>query len=111
MQTAMLTSGKRTGQPLTATSVAGLTSSRLFYITDPSTKLRFLVDTGAEVSIITPSHFERHYRQTNITLQAVNSTPIATYGKRSLSLDLGLRRIFHWIFIIADVKTPILCAD
>ena len=27
------------------------------------------------------------------------------------SLYLGLRRVFHWVFIIADVRTPILGAD
>ena len=36
---------------------------------------------------------------------------IATYGIRSLSLDLGLHCIFRWVFIIADVKQPILGAD
>ena len=44
-------------------------------------------------------------------LQAVNGTSISTYGTRSLTLDLGLRRSFRWIFIVADVATPILGAD
>ncbi len=34
-----------------------------------------------------------------------------TYGTRSLTLDLGLRRTFRWVFIIANVKKPILGAD
>ena len=42
---------------------------------------------------------------------AVNDTPIRTYGKRSLTLNLGLRRSFPWIFIIAKVQKPILGAD
>ena len=42
---------------------------------------------------------------------AVNDTPIHTYGKRSLTLNLGLRRSLSWIFIIADVRKPILGAD
>ena len=29
---------------------------------------------------------------------------------RSFTLDLGLRRTFHWTFIIADVNKPILVA-
>ena len=33
------------------------------------------------------------------------------YGTRSLSLDLGLRHGFRWIFLIADVKTPIIGSD
>ncbi len=41
----------------------------------------------------------------------MNDTPISTYGKRSLTLNLGLRRSLPWIFIIADVQKPILGAD
>ncbi|GBO42739.1 Transposon Ty3-I Gag-Pol polyprotein [Araneus ventricosus] len=33
------------------------------------------------------------------------------YGTRNLSLNIGLRRIFPWSFIIADVSRPILGAD
>lgn len=47
--------GKPPGQPLAATSVAGLLPSRLFYIIDHSSNLNFLVDTGAEVSVIPPT--------------------------------------------------------
>ena len=42
---------------------------------------------------------------------AVNETPIHTYRKRSLTINLGLRRSLPWIFIIADVQKPILGAD
>ena len=34
-----------------------------------------------------------------------------TFGTRSLTLNLGLRRAFRWIFTIANVKIPILGAD
>ena len=34
-----------------------------------------------------------------------------TYGTCSLTLNLGLRRTFRWIFIIADVQKPLLGAD
>ena len=95
-------------QSLMATSVTGQsTSSRLFRIYDPTTTYRFLVDTGAEVSVVTPTAADRKYRQ-ELTLQVANSTPIITYGSRSLTLDLGLRRTFRWIF---DVTIPILGAD
>ena len=93
------------------TGVAGLSPSRLFYISDCSTNLNFLVDTGAEASVIPPTRTNRSNRQDGLTLQAVNNTSIPTYGKHSLSLDFGLRRIFRWVFIIAEVKTPILGAD
>ena len=90
MQTAMQLSGKRPGQSLVAKSVTGLISSRLFYITDTSTTLRFLIDTGAEVSIIPPSKYDRLRQPDSLQLQAANNTSITTYGRCSLTLDLVL---------------------
>ena len=94
-----------------ATSVPGLQRSRLFYITDRSNGFRFLVDTGAEVSVIPPSAADRKHPRTGLSLQAVNDSPIATYGDRLLTVNIGLRRKFQWVFIVADVKQPILGAD
>ena len=42
---------------------------------------------------------------------AVNDTPIRTFGKRSLTLNLGLCQPFPWVFIVTDVQRPILGAD
>ena len=111
MPTTLLEGGKQPGQPLAATSVAGPLPSRLFFVTDRQTGLRFLVDTGAEVSVVPPSHAQRGHRPDSLSLQVVNNTAISTYGKRSLTLNFGLRRTFRWVFIIADVKTPILGSD
>ena len=85
---------KRLGQqPLVATGTAGHQQpSRLFYVTDRPTGLHFLVDTGAEVSIVhvPPTPTDRLHQQTGPSLQAVNNTTIVTYGTRSLTLNLGL---------------------
>ena len=102
---------KRSGHSLVAASDAGLKPSRLFYVHDRLSGLRFLVDTGAQVSIISASRTDRTSHDGQFSLQAVNNTNIATYGIRSLTVDLGLRRTFCWTFIIADVKKPILGAD
>ena len=51
----MHTGGKREGQSLVATGATGRSHSRLFYIKDRTSGLRFLVDTGAEVSVLPPS--------------------------------------------------------
>ncbi len=91
-----------------ATSVTGPLLSRLFYVTDKVTGTRFLVDTGSEVSVIPPSHSDRAHQ---VHLTAVNDTSIPTYGKRLLTLNLGLRRSFSWVFIIANVQKPIIGAD
>ncbi len=103
--------GKRFGRSLAATSVSGPDKSRLFYVNDKGTNSSFLVDTGSEISAIPPSPAERLRSPDPLLLMAVNNTSIRTYGKRSLTLNLGLRRSFQWVFIIADVQKPILGAD
>ena len=69
-------------------SVTGLSPSRLFYIIDRYSGLRFLVGTGAEISVVPPTRAEKKHSQTNLHLQAVHNTPITTFGSRSLTLDL-----------------------
>lgn len=101
---------ERARQALVATSAAGLQPRHLFYVTDRSSGLRF-VNTGAEVSVIPPSRTDCTQRQDCPSLRIVNNTAIATYGTRSLTLVLGLQCTFQWIFIITDVKHPILGAD
>ena len=103
---------KRAGRPLTAASVTGPSQRcRLFYVQDRSTGSRFLVDTGAEVSVVPPSRAERSHPQESFSLISANGSKITTYGTRSLTLSLGLRRTFRWSLIVADVKQPILSAD
>lgn len=87
--------GKHPRQALTATGVPGLELSRLFYVRDPSTNLRFLVDTGAEISVIPPTFSDRSTQCTDLILHAANNTTIHTYGNSSLTLDLGLRTQFR----------------
>ena len=101
---------KRASRPLGATCASGLHTCRLLHITDRINNLNFLVDTGAQVSVLPPSRTDR-LRKQGFTLSAVNGTSIATFGTRSLTLNIGLRRTFRWIFIIADVHKPLLGAD
>ncbi|XP_064470029.1 uncharacterized protein LOC135384773 [Ornithodoros turicata] len=89
----------------------GPTPSRLFTIRDRIAGYRLLVDTGAEFSVIPASAADRRRSHSGSNLQAANGTAIKTYGLRSLTLDLGLRRTFRWVFVIADVTQPILGAD
>ena len=111
MHTPLFILGKLRGQRLKATNVTGLHPSRLFYVTDRTSGLRFLVDTGAQVSVIPPSAHERTQLPSTLTLQAVNNSTIRTYGTRSLTLNIGHRRNLGCVFVIADVTTAILGAD
>ena len=58
-----------TGHTLAARGVVGHSSSRLFFVMDKSSGTRFLIDTGADVSVIPPSHTDRSHRQ-DFCLQA-----------------------------------------
>ena len=63
------------------------------------------------MSIIPPSKAERKNRQDTFGLLVVSNLPIVTYGTHSLTLNLGLRRTFRWVFMIANVRNLILGAD
>lgn len=103
--------GKREDRSLTAACDNGQRESRLFYVADRTAGHRFLVDTGAEVSVVPASLADRRCAPQTSPLQAVNNSAIATYGQRSLTIDLGLRRTFRWVFIAADIRLAILGAD
>ncbi|GBO41912.1 hypothetical protein AVEN_76804-1 [Araneus ventricosus] len=81
---------------------------RLF-VRDRRSNLRFLVDSGADVSIIPAT--SQNKKKAEYLLYAANGTEISTYGIKMLNLDLGLRRDFQFPFIIADVTKGILGAD
>ena len=45
------------------------------------------------------------------SLRAANGSNIQTYGEKLLTLNIGLRRDFTFVFIVADVQYPIIGAD
>ena len=110
MYLALLLFWKHQGQVLMATSIPGLPPSRLFFVTDCHSGLCFLVDTGAEVSVLPVSRLSHPPPPTGHSLQAVNNSSIATFGAESHTLNLGLRRTFRWVFLIVDVQHPIVRA-
>ncbi|KER21705.1 hypothetical protein T265_10032 [Opisthorchis viverrini] len=104
--------GSRTTElpSVTAGTVCGPPrTSHLFCTTDRSSGPCFLVDTGAEVSVLLRKNPLPD--SPSFSSQVANGTRIATYGERSLTRDIGLRRAFKWIFLLADAQTPIIGAD
>ncbi|GFU72007.1 hypothetical protein TNCV_2999901 [Trichonephila clavipes] len=81
---------------------------RLF-VKDRTTNLHFLVDSGADCSIIPAT--SKNKQPSDYKLFAANGTEIPTYGIKVLNIDLGLRREFLFPFIIAKVSKGILGAD
>ena len=71
--------------------------------------LDFLIDTGAEISLIPATGVNT--APAELQLFAANSTPIKTFGEKRLVLDLRLKRPIAWDFCIAAVPTPIIGAD
>ena len=72
---------------------------------------RYLIDTGAEISVIPPNRYDRQRQPSSVTLSAANGSSIPTYGQRCVTVAVGLRRSFIWIFTVAEVSHPILGAD
>lgn len=96
---------------MATTAPRPITPSRLFYVIDKQTRRRFLIDTGAQLSVIPPDQREKQCPTSGFNLQAANKSIIRTFGQKSLTLDLGFTRPFPWIFIIAEVPFAILGID
>lgn len=84
---------------------------RRLFIYDQSNNLRFLVDTGADLSVLPRNRFTDFHKNLDIILTAANGSIIHTYGKKMLKVDLNLRRLFPFVFNIADIEIPIIGAD
>ena len=84
--------------------------SSLFRLDDPLNNFNFLVDTAAEVSVIPATASQRSLPQVT-QLFAANGTVIPVYKRRTLHLELNLRRSFPWTFYVAGVNQAILGAD
>ncbi|BHF78213.1 hypothetical protein SprV_0602132500 [Sparganum proliferum] len=63
------------------------------YVRDTRSGRHFLVDTGAQLSFIPPAPADRRRLNPGLFLQAVKTSPIATFGNCSLALQIGLRRL------------------
>ncbi|CAE1298418.1 unnamed protein product [Acanthosepion pharaonis] len=105
---------KARSQPSNRETTSLATIKGLFYIHDRNSNLKFLIDTGAQISVIPVSNCSKSVttpKEALLKLQAANGTPISTYDECIMSFNIGLRREFTWTFKIADVETPILGAD
>ena len=86
---------------LTAINTQG---SQLLHIKDLKSEELFLVDSGAEESIVKPTASEKNVLTSNLSLVTVNGSPVKTYGNRIMTWSFDNKRMYRWIFIIADVN-------
>ena len=91
-------------------SAAAGNSEPLLHIRDNANSLTWLIDGGATLSLVPPTHDERTSGPTSNPLQAANGTSIASFGTRQMSISLGARQ-FEWEITVADVTSPIIGAD
>ncbi|GFV82288.1 retrovirus-related Pol polyprotein from transposon 17.6 [Trichonephila clavipes] len=78
-------------------------NSRRLFIRDRRINVTFLIDSGSDVSIIPATKTQRQ-NNSQMTLSAANTSPIHVYTTQTLSLDLGLRRIFQWTFLVGNSR-------
>lgn len=108
------TTRKADGKLEQTSSTAGIGVEKLLTnrlsVTDLQSGERFLIDTGADISVLAVKTKSKH-TATSFKLYAANGSRISTYGERTLQLNLGLRRNYSWTFVIADVKRSIIGAD
>lgn len=79
---------------------------------DAENRLNFLVDTGADISVIPRAHaYGASFTPSSFKLYAANQTTIDTYGQKQMTLDLKLHRKFSWNFTVANVSRCIIGAD
>ena len=105
----LLAAGKLTGRPSQVRAVAGSNVSSL-YVLDSLSNTFFLVDTGAEVSLLPASYSDRARPASGPPLVAANGRPIKSYSRRRTALTLDGQR-FSWSFVVADTPVGVLGAD
>ncbi|KPU72637.1 uncharacterized protein Dana_GF26334 [Drosophila ananassae] len=79
-------------------------------INDNYSKTQFLIDTGADISVMPPCRIEKTMLTPKL-LFAANGSKIQTYGEKRITVSLGLGRNFVWTFVLADVNCAIIGAD
>lgn len=89
----------------------GVTKQYRLFIKDKATGANFLVDTGADISVLPKSFGKNNTINIDFPLHAANGSIIETFGYKILTLNFGLRRPITWKFIIANVPRPIIGAD
>ena len=78
-----------------------------------ATKLKFIVDNGASISIIPAVAVKRiTWKPTPVSLSTANGERIKCFRQANLEIGIpSLRRSFTWAFVSADITNPLLGLD
>ena len=75
----------------------GYIRNSLLFLSDSLSKQQFLVNTGAEVSVLPATGLDRRLNKPGPLLAAANGSSIKTYGMSKLSLNFA-SNTYHWDF-------------
>ena len=85
-------------------------TSTLLFVLDIISRRRFLIDTGAEISVFPATPVQLRGSASGPSLVAANGSAIRTFGQCRTVFSFE-HRSFSWFFTIADVPHPLLGAD
>lgn len=88
-----------------------LINDNLLHVADVVSGKIFLVDTGAECSILARRDCSKFIPVHGDNLQAANGTTIATCGKCKLTIDFQLDHAFIWNFYLSNLSYNLIGAD
>ncbi|VUZ40553.1 unnamed protein product [Hymenolepis diminuta] len=81
------------------------------FITDWNSGITFIVDSGNALSFIQPTLCEWRKVKPTQCLGYLKVRKLIVYGLKDLVVDLGLKRVFQWKFVIANINFPVIGAD
>ena len=102
--------GKRNGRSSLAAAMTVTFNKTFFYECDLVSKRRFLVDTGAEISVLPATCFECLNICTGKDFLAANGSKIATLISKKLPIHLPEEN-YNRTFVVASVGQPFLGSD
>ena len=105
MQETVLLFGKRKARQ---EKLNALPAGNLIYLKDDLSSRRFLIDSGASVSVF--PHHGPPPRHPNLRLQTADGSQVPCSGERMIPLRFGSFS-YEWVFQLAPVTVPILGAD
>ena len=100
------------GKPESRSSVVASTGKPqcLLFAYDSNSDRSFLIDTGAEISVIPAKQYDMQHGPQGPNLVAANGTTILSYGTRKLTVRFP-PYVYKWEFVVAKVSRAILGAD
>uniref|UniRef100_A0A5S6QHD9 RNA-directed DNA polymerase n=1 Tax=Trichuris muris TaxID=70415 RepID=A0A5S6QHD9_TRIMR len=104
--------GKRPRRTTLTAVAAAVNISRCTYLMDRHSGTRFLVDTGAAISLLPLSHgIDYPTKTVTQALQAINGTSVKVSGAKTLTVHFDNMPPLTWTFTVAKIDTPIIGAD